>query len=289
MLTKAPIATVAALAVLILGGCAQQQAMTRADTQPTQQAPQRAPQDVKTPLPPQSIDREAPPPSPPAPPATGPYVGVQLGYSDARGADFREDNAGASNCFLFVTATTCGGTLDSLGSSSVFGVSVGYRFSPMFRADVSYQRRSGFNLSGWDPAGTYFDPKVESDTVMVSGFFDVPYKIAGRVQPFVGVAIGRSRNSMDALNWNDPTCCTGTLNAGGSHTSTAWQLTLGAAVTIVDNLVVDIAYRYADLGEFKKPEGPDQSGVFNGTGSTSSATGKLRANEFLLGLRYGFR
>ncbi len=42
------------------------------------------------------------------------------------------------------------------------------------------------------------------------------------------------------------------------------------------------------MGEFQKPAGPDQSGNLNGTGTTSSATGKLRANEFFANVRYDF-
>lgn len=286
-MTKASIAALAALAALALAGCSQQ--MTKAESQPQQQAPERAPQDVKTPLPPPTAEPVASSSEPSSAPAgPGFYVGAQVGYSDSRKADFKEDNPNASDCFLYTGATTCGGTLNHLGSSAVYGVSVGYRFSPLFRVDVSYQRRSGYNLSGSDPAGTEYDPKVKSDSVMVSGFVDIPYKIGGRVQPFVGAAVGRSRNTMDALNWNDPGCCTGTFNPGESHNSTAWQLTLGAAITLAQKLVLDVAYRYTDMGEFKKAEGQDQSGVFNASGTTTSATGKLRANEFLVGVRYGF-
>jgi opacity protein-like surface antigen len=287
MATKTSLAAIAALAALGLGGCAQQ--MTQAESQPVQQAPERAPQEVKTPLPPPTAEPVASHPEPSAAtPQPGLYVGVQVGYSDSQKARFQEDNPGSPDCFLYTSATACGGQLNHLGSSAVYGVSVGYRINPMFRVDVSYQRRSGYNLSGSDPAGTDYDPKVKSDSVMVSGFFDIPYKIGGRVQPFVGAAIGRSRNTMDALNWNDPGCCSGTFNPGQSHNSTAWQLTLGAAITIVERLVLDIAYRYSDMGEFTKAAGQDQSGTFNASGMTTSATGKLRANEFLFGMRYGF-
>lgn len=48
------------------------------------------------------------------------------------------------------------------------------------------------------------------------------------------------------------------------------------------------AAHVSDMGEFQKPAGPDQSGNFNGTGTTSSATGKLRANEFFANVRYDF-
>ena len=222
-----------------------------------------------------------------ATPSVGPYLSVQAGYSWGSDANFKEDNPNSPDCFIF-TGAACGGTLNNLGSSPVFGIGIGYRFSPMFRADISYQKRSGYNLSGYDPAGTYFDPDVSSDAVMLAGYYDIPHKIAGKAQPYVGVAIGRSKNKMDALNWNDPGCCMGTLNGGGSNNSTAYQLTLGAAWTVANNWVLDVAYRYTDLGDFKKPAGADQSGNFTGTGVTTSATGKLRGNELILGLRYEF-
>ena len=126
-------------------------------------------------------------------PKAGPYLGAQVGYSKARNANFQEDNPAAANCFLFATATGCGGTLNSLGSSAVFGISVGYRITPMFRADVSYQRHGGFNLSGYAPAGTYFDPPVTANAMMVSGFLDFPHRIGGWFQPYVGLGVGASK------------------------------------------------------------------------------------------------
>jgi opacity protein-like surface antigen len=53
--------------------------------------------------------------------------------------------------------------------------------------------------------------------------------------------------------------------------------------------VLEVAYRYTDLGKIVKDAGPDQAGQFFGPGSvTGSATGKLRTNELLLAVRYGF-
>ncbi|MGH8617083.1 MAG: outer membrane protein [Burkholderiales bacterium] len=293
-----------ALSLAGLAGCmaqpTQQAAMTSEPAAPLPQAPAQTPQPVKTPLPPATKGPAVPPadaPAASAPPASrsapsvgGPYVGAQLGYSRARNANFQEDNPAAANCFLFATATGCGGILNSAGSSAVLGLSAGYRFGP-FRADVSYQRRGGYNLSGWDPAGTYFDPPITSNAMIVSGFYDFPTKIGGWFQPYVGLGLGASRNEMKALKWNDPTCCTGMLNGGGSTTSPAWQGTLGAAISLdslAKGLILDIAFRYTDMGEFKKPAGFDQAGNFNGTGTTASATGNLRANEFLFGMRWEY-
>lgn len=272
-----------------LGGCssapqAPSQAMTQAPAQALPQAPGQPAQEVRTPLPPATIQRD----SSAAAAAPAPYVALQLGYSKGRGANFKEDNQASPDCFMSLPTTGCAGSLNHLGSSPTFGIAVGYRFSPTLRADVGYQRRHGFNLSGADAAGTYFDPKVASDALMVSGFYDIPYRFSGQVQPYVGLAVGRSRNKMDALRWSDPGCCSGMLNDGATHNSTAWQLTLGGTIPVVRGWVLDAAYRYSDLGDFKKPAGADLSGNFTGSGMTTSATGKLRSNELMLNLRFSF-
>lgn len=220
----------------------------------------------------------------------GPYLRAEIGYSQARDADFVEDNPAAPDCFLFSASGGCGSQLNNLGSTVEYGIGIGYRFNPLFRLDLSYGSRGNYNLQGWDSAGTYFDPKVSSDSIMLTAFIDIPYKIADRVQPYVGIAVGRSRNKMDSINWHDPgpPSSNGTLNGASSKNSTAWQFTLGAAISLTDSWILDLGYRYSDMGEFQKNAGPDQAGNFNGTGFTSSATGNLRANEFFAGVRYDF-
>jgi opacity protein-like surface antigen len=93
---------------------------------------------------------------------------------------------------------------------------------------------------------------------------------------------------MDHLMWNDA----GTFPSsgglpGGSWSGTAWQLTVGADVTLANNWVMEIGYRYVDLGKIVKEAGPATSGsAFNAANYTTPLTGKLRANELLLSFRY---
>jgi len=124
---------------------------------------------------------------------------------------------------------------------------------------------------------------------MLNGTFDLPV-VLGSIRPFVGGGIGWSRNEMKPLNWNDPTCCRGTLN-GGKKDDFAWQFTLGADIGLQEGWTLEILYRYADMGKFVKDFGPDQAtptGTFSASGNTAGATGKLRANEFILGVRRAF-
>jgi len=215
----------------------------------------------------------------------GPYVKAEAGYSKARSANFRDDSPNSPNCVLQANSGPCSGELNHLGSGWNLGVGVGYKFPGGFRAGVSYNRRAGYDLKGSDPAGTDFDPEVKSNAVMLNGAFDLPINL-GPVKPFVGAGIGRSRNEMKPLKWNDPGCCSGTLT-GGKKTDTAWEVTLGADIEVSKGWTLELMYRYMDMGKFVKDSGPDQAGLF-GTGVTSSATGKLRSNEIIVGFKFPF-
>jgi len=219
--------------------------------------------------------------------SSGPYVRAELGYSAARSANFRDDRAVSADCFIAVSYPgVCGASLDALGSSGLATVAIGYRLAPGIRGEISYGYRNGYSLHGYDPEGTYFDPPVKSKTLLFSAFFDLPVTF-DRVHPYVGIGIGRSRNTMDHLKWDDGTD-SGVL-PGGSNSDRAWQLTLGADVRLNERLVVEGGYRYMDMGKFKKSAGADLVGQFNpAPNGTGSATGRLRADEVFFAVRYAF-
>jgi opacity protein-like surface antigen len=221
----------------------------------------------------------------------GPFVRAEAGFSKAVNPNFRDDNPSSPNCFLIAASgPTCTGELNKLGNGRTLGVGVGYRLPGGIRADVSYNRRSGFELKGADPAGTSFDPPVKTDTVMVNGTFDIPVKL-GSVKPYIGLGIGRTKNDMKPINWFDG-ADRGTLT-GGKKNDTAWQFTLGGDIDLTGGWVLELAYRYTDLGKIVKNAGPDQvpsatTGPFNASGITGSGSGKLRTNELLMAVRFGF-
>ena len=218
------------------------------------------------------------------------YFQVNTGWSWAQNAKMRDTDTTHQTCVLQSASTVpnapCDGTLNQLGSSWIIGAGVGYRLPHGFRVDVTYNNRNGYDLSGSDPAGTTFDPKTTANTVMANGYYDLPFTIAERFRPYVGGGIGRSRNKVNNINWQDSPTSSGQL-PGGSTTSTAWQLTLGADVRVTKNWVLDIGYRYVDLGDLKTNGGAATSGqAFNANNYTTPLQGKLKANEFLFNIRY---
>jgi len=218
-----------------------------------------------------------------------PYGVLSVGYSSARNANFQDDASGpGSDCFLITTGTTCTGTLDDLGSGYSAEIGVGLLFSDAFRADITYGRRDGYDLTGSDPAGTAFDPAVTSDSIMLNAYYTFPVTWFKRLKPYLGAGVGASKNEMNPLHWSDGTS-SGTL-PGGSNTGFAWQATAVLDILLSEKWTLDLRYRYMDMGEFTKDRGSDVSGgPFHASGVTGSATGRLQADEIVLGLRYRFR
>lgn len=216
------------------------------------------------------------------------YVKLDSGYSWASSAKLKDDQPTSPDCVLQpASGSTCNGALNELKSSFIIGAGVGYRFPCGFRADVTYGYRGGYDLSGCDAAGSCFDPKVDSNALMLNGYYELPASLAdGRVKPFVGGGIGASRNQMNNLQWQD-SGQSGTL-PGGKTTQFAWQLTLGADVRLAGAWVLEVGYRYSDFGKFIKAAGPGSGAPFNANNFTTQLTGKLRANELILNVRYDF-
>jgi opacity protein-like surface antigen len=217
------------------------------------------------------------------------YLQLNTGWSWAQNAEMKDTQPSSPDCLLQgggTGATICAGTLNHLGSSFIIGAGVGYKLPMGFRVDVTYNNRNGYDLSGSDPAGTDFDPKTTANTVMFNGYYDLPVKIADKVTPYIGGGIGRSRNKVNNINWRDPPNFAGQV-PGGSTTSTAWQLTIGADIRVTKNWVLDVGYRYTDLGDLKTNAGAATSGEpFNQNNYTTPLQGKLKANEFLFNIRY---
>jgi opacity protein-like surface antigen len=214
------------------------------------------------------------------------YIQVDSGWSWAQNAKMTDTQPSSPDCLLYGgSPNICNGTLNHLGSSFIIGAGVGYKLPMGFRVDITYNYRGGYDLKGSDPAGTTFDPKTTASTGMVNGYYDLPFKIAERVTPYVGGGVGRSRNKVNNINWNDASS-SGQV-PGGSKSSTAWQLTLGADIRITRNWVIDVGYRYVDLGKLSTNAGAATGGQpFNANNYTTPIEGKLKANEFLFNVRY---
>ena len=70
----------------------------------------------------------------------------------------------------------------------------------------------------------------------------------------------------------------------------SWQLGAGLGVEVTENIIVDLSYRYVDLGEVEisRLYQTEDSGFVSSSVLASTPKSDLTAHEVLIGLRYDF-
>ena len=142
-----------------------------------------------------------------------------------------------------------------------YGVGVGYQFNSWLRADVTGEYRSKVSFTGSDfltyPAGggsltDGYNGGYKSWVALANIYADLGTWWC--LTPFVGVGVGGAYNTFSGFS--DVT----TINLGGGTTSGlyqaqtaskldfAWALHAGLAYRVNQNLTVELAYRYLNLG-----------------------------------------
>lgn len=193
-------------------------------------------------------------------------------------------------------------------------LAVGYNFKPRFdlplRAEVEYSIFSQMNpksglseYTSWDTPGAVghrtdtdsVKQKVDVQTLFFNFYADIPTET--RFTPFVtaglGMAFVRSKanyayreqgnNHIKGPNRDVPfedTFSSG--SSGRSDTNFAWNVGAGLGIEIVEDLSLDVAYRFAYLGEVKNRT------MDADTGSLSSKTENLYMHQVMVGLRLEF-
>jgi opacity protein-like surface antigen len=129
------------------------------------------------------------------------------------------------------------------------------------------------NTSDASVPATNFKADVISVSAMANGYFDFA---ASGVSPYIGAGIGFAMNRIGPVDFDDGAGFTGTLENGGTATGAAWSLMAGVGIPLSGRTVMDIDYRYSNLGKLKI----DASQGYDG------ASGKLNAHELTLGFRF---
>ena len=225
------------------------------------------------------------------PQGTGFYVRADLGVAFSTQADTRDDDCGSPNPFF-----GCGTSLDSsAGSSIAVGGGFGYRVNRWFRTDATVTWRPLFDVSGTVVrAGTpdrSFQADVSSVTGMLNGYLDIagllpPGKL-DRFRPYVGAGLGVAVNDISSIGAVTPGGAPGTeMLPDGTHASPAWMFTAGTGIEAGYGFIVDLGYKYVDMGSFKSNAGQACAGA--ACRNIDAVTGDLQAHEFSAGLRFEF-
>jgi opacity protein-like surface antigen len=229
---------------------------------------------------------------------SGFYVTGSAGIAKARDAGIKNDPDGA-NALL-----NAGASLNDLDRSTAWGLGLGYRFSPVLRADLTVSMRNGLDLSDGEgntntsAAGRNdVTARIRSRAAFLTGYIDggsfLPAAWSA-FNPYVGFGIGRAINRTNDVRVRNESVLNGiaadTTNQtpSGTGRGIAWQLAAGVGIAVTTNLTLDVGYRYVDLGAIKVDQGRYVYPTFIPNVDTNAIKGDLRTHELALGLRYSF-
>ena len=201
------------------------------------------------------------------------YISGKIGVSAMSADDIANTSGGGGGPSLTKT--------DSHDTVVPVGVAIGYNWRKhgvALRTEFEYLNRSNF---GYNSTPVLTSPgiqigltsKIGSQTLFANVFYD--FHNATLFTPFIGGGIGAAINKS-----------TMTLSAIGLPTSTfetidtrfAWNVGAGVAVNVTEILLLELSYRYTDLG----------GAVWSTGGAFELTTNSLHANEFLLAARLQF-
>jgi len=227
-----------------------------------------------------------PPMYAPAPPADfgGWYLRGDIGFSNQSVSNIRKSDPTAYSQISSLNETT------NFDTGGIFDVGAGYRFNNWFRADVTAQYRGKANFKGTDvfSASAFGLAYNGQDNYNASKsellFLANAYVDLGTwwcVTPFIGAGIGTSRVSISGFtdtgvnnlqltappSVGGPPVASYATAANGSKWNFAWAAHAGLAYQVSQNVTLELAYSYVDLG----------SGT---TGAITTFDGFTRGNVF---------
>jgi opacity protein-like surface antigen len=104
----------------------------------------------------------------------------------------------------------------------------------------------------------------------------------GGIVPYVGAGVGAAYHKLDDIYFTGNPFLTNRIK-GSSDLSFAWALMAGFGYQVSDRAIVDIGYRYIDMGKAES-ERVDSAGYANPRVKFDDIT----AHEVKIGLRYHF-
>ena len=157
---------------------------------------------------------------------------------------------------LYATVDRVDSIHKEFDSAPIFGLGIGYQFNNWFRADLTGEYRGGSTFHGLDivsSGGTLFTDEyraIKSEwLVLANAYADLG--TWGAFTPFIGLGIGGSRNTISSFI----DVCTTCPGGGVAHAATvskfnfAWAAHAGVAYKVTNNVSIEFAYRYLDLGD----------------------------------------
>ncbi len=189
----------------------------------------------------------------------------------------------------------------NVGDATLVGIGAGYQFNEWLRADVTGEYRSGasFNskvfyqytgggsncpVAGPTNCGDNYNATVRSGLFLANGYLD-PGTWLG-VTPYVGAGLGLVTYGVSGLTDVSMSQPNGYgLAPNRNAANFAWALTAGAAFHVTPNLLLDLSYRYVNMGTFNTAAITCNGGASTGCAYESQHF-NMASSDIRLGLRW---
>ncbi|MDE2925830.1 MAG: hypothetical protein OXT71_05470 [Acidobacteriota bacterium] len=183
------------------------------------------------------------------------------------------------------------------GTLPAVELGLGYATGNAMRFEVLVEYRPRFTFEG---RANFLAPErrqsvsaeLSSVSGMLAGYLDLAVlgvPKLGPVAPFIGSGVGVVRARIGETTMAFP--ATTTTVPGGSRVDLAWMATAGVAVPLNERLSLDLAWRYADLGEVRTERGDGRVVWRDGSREPmpldlAPTQARLRGHGLRLSLRY---
>jgi opacity protein-like surface antigen len=152
----------------------------------------------------------------------------------------------------------------SIGDALIVGGGVGYKFNPWFRADMTIDYSAPASLSGnltclgASCSSNRLDAtaQIATWTYLTNAYFDMG--TWSGFTPYVGAGIGAANVALqNYVHVNPPGNPRNHTRQSSDETkwNFAWALTAGASYDLTPNWLVDVNYRYTNVGDAQAKDG----------------------------------
>jgi opacity protein-like surface antigen len=231
------------------------------------------------------------------------YLRGGAGYEGSLDADFHDEDPGAVDPpALFGQGPGSDGrdlgAYGDFGSFPVFELAAGAQplswlrtdLSLTYRQEADYTARANFiNVPGEQPVSA----EAESWTAMANFFLELTelfHLDLGAFKPYVGGGVGVSYNEIGRMTYRFPGLTRHKLSVtpSGSRMDFAFMVTGGTGFRLSKKLLLDVSYRYSDLGKMETDSGNMFMDFLPGGIDIAETSAPFRTHGFLAGFRYLF-
>ncbi len=236
--------------------------------------------------------------------AAGWYLRGTLGFEWSLSADYSDADSTAKNPPALFGAGPGRddrpiGAYGDFGRFPLLEAAVGKQILPWlrselavaYRPDIQYRGQANFRgVPGEQPVSS----RADSLSGMAHFFLDIAALFGVNLsgfQPYMGGGIGVAHNRQGEMTYefpSNPGAHNITITPGGNKTDIAYMAAIGTGIALSDRILLDISYRYTDLGRVQTDAGKAYINNIPAGIDIAETGAPLRTHGVFAGVRYLF-